>query len=330
MNSKLLNLETVANDSAEHNEENMPIKALQSKRNTLQPSVPKEDQTENQKEGLKKYLNFISQHANVLQASEERRLAELARQGDLKAKQQLAQGNLRLVLKLARYHASKHPAYIQNQITLMEIIQEGNMGLLTAVDKFKPQLGYRFSTYATWWIQQAILKALNSSTHGFRLPDHVFDALNKVNRAKKHILETKGQAATEEELAQTLKCSVKKIRLLEQSKHRMLSLDTPKNYPDGGQESILDTLVDDSTVKDIDRLRKQEVFKALCKALQQELNDRERDIITKRFGLAPDSDKMTLEAVGQSYGITRESIRQIETKALQKLRKSRFLNPFTD
>jgi len=328
MNSDMLDFDTVSNNSPERDDEGIKSpesKVLQSKRDLLQYNSQ-----EDQKEGFKKYLNFVSRHANVLQATEERRLAELARQGDLSAKQQLTQGNLRLVLKLARYHASKHPAYIQNQITLMEIIQEGNMGLLTAVDKFKPQLGYRFSTYATWWIQQAILKALNSSTHGFRLPDHVFDALNKVNRAKKHILETKGQAASEEELAQTLKCSVKKIRLLEQSKQRMLSLDCPKNYQDGGQESILDTLVDDKTVRDIDRLKKQEVFKALCKALQQELNERERDIITKRFGLSPDNDKMTLEAVGQSYGITRESIRQIETKALQKLRRSRFLNAFND
>jgi RNA polymerase sigma factor (sigma-70 family) len=323
MTHALLN-DTLDFDNAP-NEDNLATSNFQNKA-THSPS----NSIEGQKEGFKKYLSFVSRHAQVLKAEEEKHLAELSKKGDLSAKQRLTQGNLRLVLKLARYHASKHPAYIQNQITLMEIVQEGNLGLLIAVDKFKPQLGYRFSTYATWWIQQSILKALNSSSHGFRLPDHVFDALNKINRTQKNILASTGEAATEEQLASVLKCSVKKVRHLEQVKRRMISLDSPKNFLDGGHETLLDSLVDENSSRAIDQLKKQEMLEELCKALQQELNEKERDIIIKRFGLLADSEKMTLEAIGQSYGITRESIRQIEAKAIKKLRQSQLLHPFKD
>jgi RNA polymerase primary sigma factor len=282
------------------------------------------------KEGLAAYLRYVSRHAGLLKADEEFALATRTKQGDLGAKRQLTQANLRLVLNLARRYAAKHPAYERREISLMDLVQEGNLGLLKAVEKFKPQLGYRFSTYATWWIQQSVMKALNEANQSIRLPGHVSDSIQKLNRAKQKIQEQKGRAATNEELALALGCALKKILLLEQSSQRTLRLDGTSQFADGGSTSLMDSLMDENTAEAGEDLHREQALEWLHVALQENLNAREIDIIAKRYGLLASSERMTLEAVGQSYGVTRECIRQTEARALAKLRKSTLLSRLTE
>lgn len=302
----------------------------------LEPGVSETVSEHLLEEGLAYYLRFVSRKSLLLTPEEEISLAKRSARGDRQAKQQLAQGNLRLVIRIAK-------RYTGREIGLMELLQEGNVGLMRAVEKFNPRLGYRFSTYATWWIKQAVFQAFNSHDRSIRLPGHVLDAANKVRRLREQLSEAADGPVSDAELAQRLGFSVKKVRKLQQVVQKPLALDAEMTQRDGNTQPLSDSLADDDSPEPGENLARRQSITLLRLALLEHLDDRERDILAKRYGLRffssseiPSSDsgwerdKMTLEEIGRLYGVTRECIRQTEARALRKLRESSLLRQLVD
>jgi len=225
------------------------------------------------------------------------------------AHQKLVQSNLRLVVALAR-------RYVGRGMALLDLIQEGNVGLMRAVDRFDYRRGFKFSTYATWWIRQAISRAIADQGRTIRMPVHVLDSVNKLTRARREMAQVMGRAPTLDELAKELDLEPERVAELSRIAQDTVSLETPVGEDDDG------TLGD--LVEDADSIRPADVatFSSLQDSLAQALeglNDRERQVLIMRFGLA-DGRLRTLEEVGAHFNVTRERIRQLETKALAKLR----------
>ena len=225
------------------------------------------------------------------------------------AHKQLVQSNLRLVVALAR-------RYVGRGMALLDLIQEGNVGLMRAVERFDYRRGFKFSTYATWWIRQAISRAIADQGRTIRMPIHVLDAVNKLTRTQRELTQILGRAPTVDELADDLDLEVTRVAELRRIALDTVSLETPVGEDDGG---TLGDLVEDV---DSDRPADVAAFSSLQGELAQALeglNDRERQVLIMRFGLA-DGRMRTLEEVGSHFNVTRERIRQLETKALAKLR----------
>jgi RNA polymerase primary sigma factor len=258
---------------------------------------------------VKMYLKEIGK-VSLLKTKEEKELAKSVYEGDKVAKQKLIDANLRLVVSIAK-------KYIGRGMAFLDLIQEGNIGLIRASEKFDYRKGYKFSTYATWWIRQAITRAISDQSRTIRIPVHLGETMSKLRKASRFLMQEKGRKPTEEEIALHMDLPVEKVREIFKSSLTPVSLETPI-----GDESDSSKLGD--FVKDAKTLSPEgTLFKSSLRTdldhILSELSERERMVIKLRFGLVDDRPR-TLEEVGKVYDVTRERIRQIEAKALKKLR----------
>ncbi|AIA73577.1 MAG: RNA polymerase sigma factor RpoS [Vreelandella alkaliphila] len=256
------------------------------------------------------YLNEIG-FSPLLTPEEEVYYGRLARKGDPLGRSRMIESNLRLVVKIAR-------RYLNRGLTLLDLIEEGNLGLIRAVEKFDPERGFRFSTYATWWIRQTIERALMNQTRTIRLPIHVVKELNIYLRAARELTQKLDHEATAEEIADHLDKPVETVKKMLGLNERVSSVD----YPMGGESDkpLIDTLTDDDVLGPEACLVDGDVREHVDHWLD-ELSDKQREVVVRRFGLRG-HESATLEEVGAEIGLTRERVRQIQVEALKKLRRS--------
>ena len=259
-------------------------------------------------DSVRMYLSEIGR-VPLIDAKKEVELARRIRKGDASAKQQLAEANLRLVVSIAK-------KYIGRGLSFLDLIQEGNIGLFRAVEKFDPERGYKFSTYATWWIRQAITRAIADQARTIRIPVHMVETINKLTHTQRRLVQELGREPTVEELAVEMEMDVKKVRHIQKISQDIISLESPVGSEEDSK--LGDFIEDEEAINPFDatnrQLRKENVHSML-----EFLTPRERKIIEMRFGLS-DGIGHTLEEVGKEFGVTRERIRQIEAKVLQKMR----------
>jgi len=263
---------------------------------------------------LQSYLRQI-RRTRLLTAEEEKALARRAQAGELVARQLLASANLRLVASIAQ-------KYLGVGLSLADLIQEGNVGLLKAIDKFDPELGFRFTTYATWWIRQAITRALGDKGRTIRLPVHLIENLMKVQSAQQRLTQELGRDPTEVEVAEAVRLPAAKIRELWAVPQEVASLDAPLTggSGDGAESRLIDRLAEEvPEIGALDALTERQMIEEITRLLKT-LNPRERAVINLRFGLK-DGEVHPLGEIGLRYGVSRERIRQIELTALAKLRE---------
>jgi len=258
---------------------------------------------------VKLYLKEIGDSV-LLSPDEERELAIKIKNGDRLAKKQLIENNLKLVVSIAKRYAGRG-------LPILDLIQEGSLGLIKAVEKFDYNLGFRFSTYATWWIRQAITRAISDQSRSIRLPVHVEEELTRMKRVEKTLLQDLGREPTEQEIAQKLEVEVSQVRNLQLLIKDAVSLDAPIGEDD---DSVVGTtLKDEQALSPEKEVERAEVLKIISKALSF-LEPREQVVLRRYFGL-DDGIPRTLEEVGEEYGLTRERIRQILDAAKNKLKK---------
>ena len=258
-------------------------------------------------DSLRLYLRSIGR-VPLLTATEEVALAKRIERGDMAAKQQMVEANLRLVVSIAK-------GYLGRGLTFLDLIQEGSLGLIRAVEKFDYRRGYKFSTYATWWIRQAVTRAIADKGRTIRIPVHMVEKLNKVVHVERQLVQALGREPTPEEIAGELECSQREVRDILRMSQQPISLEKPIGEED---ESELGDFVEDQSAESpfelaSENLRRENVRRALA-ALPQ----REREVIEMRFGLTGERPR-TLEEVGRAFNVTRERIRQIENHTLKKL-----------
>jgi len=257
---------------------------------------------------VRMYLKEIGR-VPLLTAEEEIELAKRIEQGDQEAKKRLAEANLRLVVSIAK-------RYVGRGMLFLDLIQEGNMGLLKAVEKFDYRKGYKFSTYATWWIRQAITRAIADQARTIRIPVHMVETINKLIRVSRQLLQELGREPTAEEIAKEMDMTPEKVREIIKIAQEPVSLETPIGEED---DSHLGDFIEDQDALAPSDAAAYELLKEQLEEVLDTLTEREEHVLRLRFGL-DDGRTRTLEEVGQVFGVTRERIRQIEAKALRKLR----------
>lgn len=268
---------------------------------------------------VRMYLKEIGR-INLLTSDEEFEYAKRAEEGDEEAKRMLAESNLRLVVSIAK-------RYVGRGMLFLDLIQEGNIGLMKAVDKFDPTKGYKFSTYATWWIRQAITRAIADQARTIRVPVHMVETINKLARVQRQLIQELNREPTDEEIAKKLGITIDKVREVYKISQDPVSLETPIGEED---DSHLGDFIKDERTMGPEEYATIEMLKEELAGVLGTLTDREEKVLRLRFGL-DDGQCRTLEEVGQIFGVTRERIRQIEAKALRKLRhpsRSRKLKDF--
>jgi RNA polymerase primary sigma factor len=257
---------------------------------------------------VRMYLKEIGR-VSLLSAADEVQLAKRIESGDEEAKRKLAEANLRLVVSIAK-------RYVGRGMLFLDLIQEGNMGLIKAVEKFDYRKGYKFSTYATWWIRQAITRAIADQARTIRIPVHMVETINKLIRISRQLLQELGREPTPEEIAAEMGLSPEKVREIMKIAQEPVSLETPIGEED---DSHLGDFIPDEEAQAPADAAAYELLKEQLKGVLDTLSDREENVLRLRFGL-DDGRSRTLEEVGKVFGVTRERIRQIEAKALRKLR----------
>lgn len=254
------------------------------------------------------YLNEIG-YSPLLSADEEKYYARLALSGDDSGRRRMIESNLRLVVKISR-------RYINRGLTLLDLIEEGNLGLIRAVEKFDPERGFRFSTYATWWIRQTIERAIMNQTRTIRLPIHVVKELNVYLRAARELTQKLDHEPSAEEIADMLDRPAGDVKRMLGLNERVASMDTPVGP--GSDRSLVDTVAD-TAVCDPSQLLQDIDIKDNIAMWLDELSDKQREVVSRRFGLRG-YESSTLEEVGREIGLTRERVRQIQVEALKRLR----------
>jgi len=254
------------------------------------------------------YLNEIG-FSPLLSAEEEVHYARLARKGDEMGRRRMIESNLRLVVKISR-------RYVNRGLSLLDLIEEGNLGLIRAVEKFDPERGFRFSTYATWWIRQTIERAIMNQTRTIRLPIHVVKELNVYLRAARELAQKLDHEPTAEDIAELLDKPVADVKRMLKLNERVTSVDTPLGP--NSDKSILDTIADERMEDPGTELQNDDIQSNLSQWIE-ELPEKQREVLSRRFGLRG-YEPSTLEDVGREIGLTRERVRQIKEKAIRRLR----------
>lgn len=273
----------------------------------VEPTVFLDDVSD---DSVRLYLREIGK-IPLLTAQEELGLAHRVVKGEKRAKDKMAEANMRLVVSIAK-------RYVGRGLDLLDLIQEGNTGLLRAVEKFDPDKGFKFSTYATWWIRQAITRAIADQARTIRIPVHMVETINKLLRTQRRLTQELNREPTNEEIAKEMELDVEKVEHIMKIKQDIHSLD--QSVRDDDEDSVLGDFVEDEDTISPEESAAGQLLKEQVKDLLGSLSEREQKIIRLRFGLE-DGKNHTLEEVGQEFSVTRERIRQIEAKALAKLRK---------
>jgi RNA polymerase primary sigma factor len=304
-------IDVVGADGRAATSEAAKVEAAAEARRAPVPDEPKKPQVdltvEPSLDSLRLYLRSIGR-VPLLTAEEEVSLAKRIERGDMEAKQHMVEANLRLVVSIAK-------GYLGRGLTFLDLIQEGSLGLIRAVEKFDYRRGYKFSTYATWWIRQAVTRAIADKGRTIRIPVHMVEKLNKVVHVERQLVQSLGREPAPEEIAAELECTVREVRDIVRMSQQPVSLEKPIGEE---EESELGDFVEDQTAESpfelaSETLRKDNVRRALAA-----LPAREREVIEMRFGLAGGQPR-TLEEVGRAFNVTRERIRQIENHTLKKL-----------
>lgn len=282
------------------------LKAARRRRRKVE-HIDKEADREALEDSVKMYLKAIGE-VSLLAPAEERRLAVLVEQGNEEARQKLINANLRLVVSVAK-------KYTKRGLLFLDLIQEGNQGLIRAVKKFKYRKGFKFSTYAIWWIRQAITRAIADQARTIRVPVHMVETINKLRKLSRRLTQDLGRDPSHEEIAKAAQLPVSKVKEILKTAMDPISLETPI----GEEDSLLGDFVEDKEAQSPMDSAFQSMLKSQIKRVLNSLTEREAKVLKYRFGLE-DGCPHTLEEVGKIFGVTRERIRQIEAKALRKLR----------
>ena len=265
------------------------------------------------------YLREIGR-VPLLKSDEEIMLAKEIERGNIEAKHQLIKANLRLVVSIAKRFTGK-------SLSLLDLIQEGNIGLFRAVDKFDYHKGYKFSTYATWWIRQAITRSLADQSRTIRIPVHMVENINKFQQVERRLVQDLGREPMPEEIAAEMGESLEKINHIIKISQETISLGTPVG--DDSEDSVLEDFIEDQKTITPDRAAALQILRDYVQQVISELTPREQKVLEMRFGLK-DGVSHTLEEVGQEFDVTRERIRQIEAKALEKIEKIKGVEKLRD
>ena len=263
-------------------------------------------------DSVRLYLREIGK-IPLLNSEEELALAQKVVAGDKKAKDKMAEANMRLVVSIAKRYSGRG-------LDFLDLIQEGNTGLLRAVEKFDPDKGFKFSTYATWWIRQAITRAIADQARTIRIPVHMVETINKLLRTQRRMTQELNREPTIEELAKELEMEPEKVEYVIKIKQDITSLDAGVGRDGEDEDSVLADFIEDEDTVTPEESATNQLLKEQVQSVLSTLSDREQKIIKMRFGLE-NGKSHTLEEVGQEFAVTRERIRQIEAKALAKLRK---------
>lgn len=262
-------------------------------------------------DSIQMYLKEIGQYP-LIYANEEKELAKRIEKGDIEAKNLLARANLRLVVSIAKKYVGRSA-----NLNLLDLIQEGNLGLFKAVEKFDWTKGYKFSTYATWWIRQSITRALADQSRTIRIPVHMVETISKYKQVHRKLSQDLGREPLAEEIATEMGVPVEKIHVIENISQETISLEQP--IGDDDDKSTLENFIPDDKILRPDQESSRRILSDQIKSVLDELNPKERKILEMRYGLL-DGIQHTLERVGEEFGVTRERIRQIEAKVHEKLR----------
>ena len=271
-----------------------------------------QDNSDDTDDSVNIYLKQIGKTALLTKEEELEIAKKIKNNNDEEARKQLINANLRLVVSIAK-------KYIGRGLSFLDLIQEGNVGLIRATEKFDYTKGYKFSTYATWWIQQSITRAIADKSRMIRLPMHLIDTLGKIKKTSLYLVTKLGRTPTKQELADEMGISLKKLAEINKSSQATISIDNPTNQKEDSNK-IIDYIIDES-LNTPDAMVSDENLQLDTTKMLQHLSQKERDVLILRYGLDNSGEKKTLEEVSTHYNVSRERIRQIENRAISKLKK---------